>query len=47
MVPVTLNVNTNVYTNVYTNFNTNFRAGWSLLLTFAGLRKACEVRSLA
>ena len=43
MVPVTLNVNTNVYTNVYTNF----RAGVSLLLTFAGLRNASEVRSLA
>ena len=39
MVPVTL--------NVYTNFNTNFRAGRLLLLTFAGLRKAYEVRSLA
>ena len=33
--------------NVYTNFNTNFRAGVSLLLTFAGLRNASEVRSLA
>ena len=36
---VTLNFNTNVYTN--------FRAGVSLLLTFAGLRKAYEGRSLA
>ena len=43
MMHVTLNFNTNFNTNVYTNF----RAGVSLLLTFAGLRKDYEVRSLA